>query len=83
MTYAKGETSFTHPGMTAVISVDGKEIGYIGRVAHDVCADLAIEKPVILCELDYEALVPYLGKKTVYKPIPKFAEEVRDLAASL
>ena len=80
MTYAKGETSFTHPGMTAVISVDGKEIGYIGRVAHDVCADLAIEKPVILCELDYEALVPYLGKKTVYKPIPKFAEEVRDLA---
>ncbi len=80
MTFTRSTTTFTHPGMTAAVSVDGKEIGYIGRIAHDVCAELAIEKPVFLCELDYEALTPYLGGAMVYKPISKFALESRDLA---
>ncbi|MGM9624590.1 MAG: phenylalanine--tRNA ligase subunit beta [Eubacteriales bacterium] len=80
MTFTRGETTFTHPGMTAAVSVDGKEVGWIGRVAHDVCAELAIEKPVFLCELDYEALSAYLGKPMVYKPVPRFTKETRDLA---
>ncbi|MCQ2433242.1 MAG: phenylalanine--tRNA ligase subunit beta, partial [Clostridia bacterium] len=79
-TYARGEKPFLHPGMTAVISLDGKEIGYLGRVAHDLCAELAIEKPVFIGELDYEALSAYLGKQMVYKPVSKFASETRDLA---
>ena len=79
-TFEKGETSFTHPGMTARVLLDGAEIGYIGRIAHDLCAELAIEKPVFLCELDYEAITAKLGKPMVYKPVSKFAEETRDLA---
>ncbi|MBO5648583.1 MAG: phenylalanine--tRNA ligase subunit beta, partial [Clostridia bacterium] len=78
--YERGETTFTHPGMTATVSLNGKPIGYIGRVAHDLCTELAIEKPVFLCELDYEAIAPYLNKQTAYKPIPRYAEEARDLA---
>ena len=80
LTYAKGQKPFLHPGMTAVISLDGKEIGYLGRLAHDLSAELAIEKPVFLCELDYEAITAYLGKQLVYKPVSKFACETRDLA---
>ncbi len=80
LTYAKGEKPFLHPGMTAVISMDGVEIGYIGRVAHDLCAELSIEKPVILCELDYEALASHLTRGMVYRPVSKYPEETRDLA---
>ncbi len=79
-TYDKGETTFTHPGMTANILMDGKKIGYIGRLAHDLAAELAIEKPVILCELDYDAIAPKLLSELQYKPVSKFPIESRDLA---
>ncbi|MBQ3064806.1 MAG: phenylalanine--tRNA ligase subunit beta [Clostridia bacterium] len=80
LVFERGERPFLHPGMTATVSVDGKEIGYIGRLAHDLCAELAIEKPVFFCELDYEILSPYLNTQIVYRPVSKFAEETRDLA---
>jgi phenylalanyl-tRNA synthetase beta chain len=79
-TYEKAEKPFTHPGMTAKITMDGHEIGYIGRLAHDLAAELAIEKPVILCELDYEAIAPKLLSEMQYKPVSKFPTETRDLA---
>ena len=78
--YEKGETPFTHPGMTAKISLDGREIGYIGRVSYAVCGECAIEKPVFLCEIEYDPLKPYLGRGQSYQPIPKYPEETRDLA---
>ncbi len=80
LSYEKGEKPFLHPGMTAVIKLDGIEIGYLGRLAHDLSAELAIEKPVFLCELDYEALSEKLSAEVVYQPVSKFAVERRDLA---
>lgn len=79
-TYEKGEKQFLHPGMTAKILCDGEEIGYMGRLAHDICDELAIEKPVFVAELDYEKLSPKFITNISYTPLPKFACEVRDLA---
>lgn len=79
-TYEKAEIGFMHPGMTAKILADGEEIGFMGKLAYDICDDLAVEKPIFVAEIDYEKLTEHLAKKTVYKPISKFAEETRDLA---
>lgn len=79
-TYEKSEKPFLHPGMTAAVKCAGKNIGYIGRLAHDVCAELAIEKPVFISEIDYEALSGIVNDRISYKPISKFTDESRDLA---
>lgn len=79
-TYEVGEKPYLHPGMTANILCEGKVIGYLGRLAYDVCAELAIEKPVFVGEIDYEALAEFFGRRMIYKPISKFSEETRDLA---
>jgi len=78
--YEKSEKVYLHPGMTAKILCEGKEIGYIGRVAHNICAELAVEKPVFLAELDYELLAGMMTRPMVYKPVSKFPNESRDLA---
>ncbi len=79
-TYEKSEKPFLHPGMTAAVKCAGKNIGYIGRLAHDVCDELAVEKPVFISEIDYEALSEIVNDKISYKPISKFTDESRDLA---
>ena len=69
-----------HPGMTASILLDDKEIGVIGRLSYEICEECAIEKPVFLTEIDYDALLPYLSRKKTYVPLSKFTSETRDLA---
>ncbi|MEE0968405.1 MAG: phenylalanine--tRNA ligase subunit beta [Clostridia bacterium] len=78
--YEKSSLPYLHPGMTANILLCGENVGFMGRLAHDVCDELAIEKPVFVAELDYEKLSKSFATNIVYKPLPKFAKESRDLA---
>lgn len=79
-TYEKGAVQYLHPGMTANILLDGEIVGFMGKLAYDVCDELSVEKPVFVAELDYEKLASKFSTNIVYKPIPKFACENRDLA---
>ncbi|HBN13268.1 MAG TPA: phenylalanine--tRNA ligase subunit beta, partial [Clostridiales bacterium] len=77
--FESAEKPFLHPGMTAKISCDGEEIGYMGVLAPTVATELAIDRAVVIAELDYEELKKH-AKPFRYVPIPKFAEVTRDLA---
>ena len=79
-TYEKATRPYYHPGMTAAIQCDGKEVGVMGRVSYEICEELAVEKPIFIVELDYALLATMLDKKLRYTPISKFAVEKRDLA---
>lgn len=73
------EKPFLHPGKTAKITCGEKEVGYIGVVAPTVLDELALDKQVVIAELDYD-LLKTLAKPFKYSPLPKFAEVTRDLA---
>lgn len=78
--YKKAARPYLHPGMTAEIYAGERCVGVIGALAHDVAAELAIEKPVFLTEIDMDSLLPKLSERIVYRPLPRFAAESRDLA---
>ncbi len=71
---------FLHPGMTAAIFLGEEKIGVMGALAHDVAADLSIDKPVFLGQIDYKALESHLFGTMKYRPLSRFADERRDLA---
>lgn len=77
--YESFEKPFLHPGKTAKITCGENYVGYIGILAPTVADELAIDRTVVIAELDYEALEK-LSKPLKYVPIPKFAEYSRDLA---
>ena len=77
--YEPCEKPFLHPGKTAKITCDGEYIGYLGILAPTVCDELAIDRCVAICEIDYEALEKH-ARPFKYSPLPKFTEYVRDLA---
>lgn len=73
------EKTFLHPGKTAKITCDEKEVGYLGMVAPTVLEELALDKQVVIAELDYD-LLKMLAKPFKYSPLPKFTEVTRDLS---
>ena len=78
--YEKCEKPFLHPGISARILCDGEEIGYIGRLSHEISDELSLIKPVFLAEIDYEKLSSFFRHTMKYKPISQFADVVRDFA---
>ncbi len=79
-TFERGNKSFLHPGVTAVIKLGAKEVGYLGELDPKLCAELAIERKVYLAELDYDAVSRKFGSGMKYEGIPKFPAVKRDLA---
>ncbi|MBQ7955318.1 MAG: phenylalanine--tRNA ligase subunit beta [Lachnospiraceae bacterium] len=78
--YANMQNTFLHPFQTASIACNGQEIGYFGKLAYDIAEDCDLRTPMYIMEIDLEVLSQWYGKKAVFKPLPKFAEEQRDLA---
>ena len=79
-TYERTANTFLHPFQTAGISCNGVEIGYFGKLAYDIAESCDLRTPMYLMEIDLEVLSQWYGKKAVFAPLPKFAQEQRDLA---
>ena len=79
-TYEKAEKPFLHPYQTAAIFCEGEEIGYLGKVKYEIMKDEAMREDAYVLEISMKALEKWYGKAPVFEPLPKFAEEKRDLA---
>ena len=80
LSFECGEKPFLHPGITAVVKLGEKEVGWLGELHPAIAAELALEKRVCLAELDYAAMERKFARDIVYKSVPKFPAAVRDLA---
>lgn len=78
--YENMSNTFLHPYQTARILCNGAEIGYFGKLAYDVADEQDLRTPAFILEMDLKVVSQWYGKKPVFKPLPKFPEEQRDLA---
>lgn len=67
-----------HPGQSACITKNGKEVGFIGALHPRLIKSLELTTPVFLFEINQTALTQ--GKLPKYEEISKFPESRRDLA---
>ena len=78
--YQAAEEPYLHPYRCAAVLCDGKEIGCLGQVRYEIGEDTDMTAPVYVAELDLDSLAEYDDRKPVFKPLPKFPAERRDLA---
>lgn len=78
--YKPCQKTFLHPYQTAAIFCEGEEIGYLGRVSYEVMDDEDMRFPAYVAEIDLEIVSKWYGKAKIFKPLPKFPENKRDLA---
>lgn len=67
-----------HPGQTASIVLDDKEVGVIGALHPQVLQNLGLSKSAYVFEIDLKVLG--VAEVPAYTPISKFPEVSRDLA---
>ncbi|UDI78596.1 phenylalanine--tRNA ligase subunit beta [Staphylococcus taiwanensis] len=77
--YKAGEIKGLHPGRTAIISLEGKEIGFIGELHPQVAADNDLKRTYVF-ELNYDAMMEVAVGYINYAPIPRFPGVTRDIA---
>ena len=69
-----------HPGRTARIVADGKELAVIGEIHPDVLENYDIGTKVWVAQIDFDLLYAIKNVLRLYTPLPKFPAMTRDLA---
>jgi phenylalanyl-tRNA synthetase beta chain len=75
----KDNPSF-HPGKTALLLVNGKNVGVVGEVHPMVVENYEIDTRVFVAILDFELLLEGANLVPTYKPLPKYPAVTRDIA---
>ncbi len=78
--YAPAKKTFLHPYQTAEVLCEGETVGYLGKLSYEIQDELDMRVPAYVMELDLRVLSKWYGKERKFVPLPKFAEEKRDLA---
>ena len=76
--YERGDKPYLHPGVSAKVFVDDKEVGSFGELDPAIALSLGLDKKVYLGELDLSALS--MDDEIRYTNLPKFPAIKRDLA---
>ncbi|OPY58601.1 MAG: Phenylalanine--tRNA ligase beta subunit [Pelotomaculum sp. PtaU1.Bin035] len=69
-----------HPGRTASIEAGGRKLGVLGELNPDVLERYEFPERVVAFEIYLEELFAVLGRRNVYRSLPKFPGIERDLA---
>ncbi|MBP5152140.1 MAG: phenylalanine--tRNA ligase subunit beta [Lachnospiraceae bacterium] len=77
--YEREEYTFLHPYQSAKILCNGKEIGFMGQVRYEIQDETDMRVPAFVAEIDLKSLKEYYGKQRIFKPLPAFNVEKRDL----
>ena len=76
--FVPGEHPALHPGQTARIERDGREVGFIGALHPELAKSLGLDQPVYLFELVLGEVVQ--GHMPAFSELSRFPEVRRDLA---
>lgn len=77
-TFVPGKHPALHPGQTARIERDGREVGYVGAIHPELSKTLGLDRPVFVFELVLGEVA--LGKMPKFQELSRFPEVRRDLA---
>ena len=76
--FTTGAEAFAHPGRSAIVSVDGERIGWIGHLHPKLVNALDLEGEVVAFELDLEPMVTRSVSRVT--EVSRFPSLRRDLA---
>ena len=77
-TFVPGKHPALHPGQTARVERDGREVGYVGAIHPELSKNLGLDRPVFVFELVLAEVA--LGKMPKFQELSRFPEVRRDLA---
>ncbi len=80
MTFVPATQPYLHPYQTANVVCNDEVVGYLGKVTYELQKEEDMRESAYVMEIDIASLEKYYGNVPHFNPLPKFAEESRDLA---
>ncbi|HEV1991716.1 MAG TPA: phenylalanine--tRNA ligase subunit beta, partial [Candidatus Dormibacteraeota bacterium] len=79
LTYQRGAAELFHPGRCAAVTLDGRQLGYLGELHPTMGTTLKVEGRLVAFEIDLE---PVLAASHIPRaqPLPRYPAVDRDLA---
>lgn len=78
--FSPTDLSHFRRGQAASISLNGAEIGSLGRLGDEIAGRYKFKQPVFLVEIDLETALAAESRTTAYRPLPRFPSIVRDVS---
>ena len=78
-----GVPSYLNPGTSAVIRLDGEEIGALGELLPEVAHAFELPFGVFIFELDLPLVAKYVRGEIAFAPLPRFPSVTRDVAVTI
>jgi phenylalanyl-tRNA synthetase beta chain len=78
-TYQRGAAELFHPGRCAAVTLEGRQLGYLGELHPTVAASLKVEGRLVAFEIDVEPVLES-SRTPRAQPLPRFPAVARDLA---
>jgi phenylalanyl-tRNA synthetase beta chain len=79
LTYQRGAAELFHPGRCAAVTLDGRQLGYLGELHPTVGATVKVEGRLVAFEIDIEPVL-VVSQSPRAQPLPKYPAVDRDLA---
>lgn len=67
-------------GQAASVSLNGKPIGYLGRLSDEIAANYKFKQPVFVAEIDLQTTLSEKTPSILYRPLPKYPTVTRDIS---
>jgi phenylalanyl-tRNA synthetase beta chain len=67
-------------GQAAEISFNGKVVGTIGRINHEITANYKFKQPVFVAEIDLQTILAEKENAVFYQPLSKYPSIIRDVS---
>jgi phenylalanyl-tRNA synthetase beta chain len=78
---ATRDVPFLHPGRSAELLINGKAVGSFGELHPKTAAAFKLtEQPVLVADLDLEAILATAPERFAYVPVPQHQAALRDVA---
>jgi phenylalanyl-tRNA synthetase beta chain len=78
-TYSRAAAAAFHPGRTAAIAIDGREVGVVGELHPSLLARFDLDGRVVALDIDVGRLIAAGGERKA-RALPRFPSVDRDLA---
>ena len=76
----RSKVEFLHPGISADVFVDGKYVGFFGKVHPTICKNFGLAVDGYVAQLDFDTLYTLKNDKFKYQTFAKYPPVDRDFA---
>jgi len=78
--FSSEDVKHLRKGQSASVSLNGKTIGYLGRLSDEIAGNYKFKQPVYVAEIDLQTALSEKTPTVLYHPLPKYPTVTRDIS---